>query len=255
MKIENIIDGVGPGPVFPKALAESIASHSRRQIHWRSAGVDGGDIQLINDFCFQVIEEEVANGRAPDVVVILCGANDLKYYVGNPLNGAGPKAFRSRLKGLIRKIKFVAPNCTIVLPSFPTQMFHRHSLLNIFPLNFFLDTVIGFWDSQKKLVADALPSEIIYFEMNPSEIFDWHTFEDGKDHNASTLISVDGVHPNAKVRYIILFFVNTYTIHLALTIFFVKKCYGLWANSLGKKIVETVNHPTATRCKKGISGV
>mmetsp|Transcript_19605 Transcript_19605/g.48242 ORF Transcript_19605/g.48242 Transcript_19605/m.48242 type:complete len:132 (-) Transcript_19605:63-458(-) len=84
--------------------------------------------------------------------------------------------------------------------------------LNIFPLNFFLDSVIGFWDSQKKMVTDSLSEEIMYFEMNPAEIFEWHKFQDHKD---STLLAPDGVHPNAK-------------------------CYDLWATSLGTRIAKTV---------------
>lgn len=66
------------------------------------------------------------------------------------------------------------------------------------------------------MVADALPSEIMYFEIEPSEVFDWHEFEDGIDHHGSTLLAADGVHPNAK-------------------------CYGLWANSLGTKIAKSID--------------
>jgi lysophospholipase L1-like esterase len=147
----------------------------------------------------------------------------LKSYVSNPFKKeAGPRVFRARLIGLIRRIKEVAPNAKVVIPSFPTQMFHKHSPLNIFPLNFFLDTVIGFWDSQKKMVADALPSEIMYFEIDPAEIFDWHEFEDGKDRHGSTLIAADGVHPNAK-------------------------CYRLWANSLGTRIATSIDKTASKR--------
>ena len=212
MKIENTENDLGPGPVFPRKLAESLSSQSQVPIHWRSAGVDGGDVQLIDDFCFEVIEEEAANGHPPDVVVILCGINDLKYYVSNPFQNAGPQAFRFRLLKLIRKIKEVAPHSKVVLPSFPTQMFHKHSPLNIFPLNLFLDSVVGFWDSQKKLVAAVCPSEIYYFELKPSEVFDWFEFEaKKKGHHESSLIAADGVHPNSK-------------------------CYSSWAKNLGIKI-------------------
>eukprot|EP00980_Cylindrotheca_fusiformis_P026610 scaffold16625_cov118-Cylindrotheca_fusiformis.AAC.1 len=78
MRLENVDQDGGQGPVFPKALAETISSYFQTPVHWRSAGVDGGDTKLIEDFCFSVIEEEVSEGRPPDVVVILCGANDLK---------------------------------------------------------------------------------------------------------------------------------------------------------------------------------
>ncbi|KAL3931700.1 MAG: hypothetical protein SGBAC_011185 [Bacillariaceae sp.] len=217
-KLENTQSDSGPGPVFPRVLAESLSKSFEKPIRWRSAGVDGGDLKWIDDLCFEVIEDEVNQNRIPDVVVILCGPNDLKYFVSNPLQSAGPKVFRGRLYYLIRRIKEVAPNAKIVVPSFPTQMFNRKSPLNIFPLNFFLDSVIGFWDSQKKMVTDSLPEEIMYFEMNPAEIFEWHKFQ---DHTDSTLLAPDGVHPNAK-------------------------CYNLWATSLGLRISKTLTDFSTT---------
>lgn len=219
-KFENLEEDSGPGPVFPRVLAESLSRSFQQSIRWRSAGVDGGDLKWIEDLCFEVIEDEVQHNRIPDVVVILCGPNDLKYFVSNPFQAAGPKVFRARLRYLIKRIKEVAPNATIVVPSFPTQMFHKKSPLNIFPLNIFLDSVIGFWDSQKKMVTDSLSAEVMYFEMNPAEIFDWHKFQhDPKD--SSTLLAPDGVHPNAK-------------------------CYNLWATSLGTKIAENLREFSTT---------
>jgi lysophospholipase L1-like esterase len=220
-RIENLEHDLGPGPVFPRVLAETLANNSRASVHWRSAGVDGGDAQLIQDFCLDVIKEEVSRGRPPDVVVILCGSNDLKYYVSNPFQSAGPRTFRARLKGLIEEIKRLAPNTKVVLSSVPAQMFHKNSPLNIFPLNFFLDTIVGFWDSQKKLVADIFPSrDVLYLGVRPVEIFEWYQFEESKEAERekgdNSLIAADGIHPNAK-------------------------CYTLWANSLGNKLVAAMN--------------
>ena len=103
-------------------------------------------------------------------------------------------------------------------------MFHRNSPLNIFPLNFFLDSVVGFWDSQKKLVADLFPSEnVVYMGVGPREVFEWYSLTKRKkgsrddpsdtpiDEEDFSLISADGVHPNARF-------------------------YALWASSLGKKL-------------------
>eukprot|EP00980_Cylindrotheca_fusiformis_P026611 scaffold16625_cov118-Cylindrotheca_fusiformis.AAC.2 len=72
------------------------------------------------------------------------------------------------------------------------------------------------------MVVDALPSEIMYFEIDPTEIFEWHEFEDGGDHPGSTLLAADGVHPNAR-------------------------CYGMWANSLGTKIAKTIDQLASTQ--------
>ena len=181
-----------------------------------------GRVTISHVFCLGMIEEEVSRGRPPDVVVILCGINDLKYFVSNPFGSAGgPRTFRARLKGLIEKIKRLSPNTKVVLPSVPAQMFHKNSPLNIFPLNFFLDTIVGFWDSQKKLVADLFPSsDVLYLGVSPAEIFEWYQFEDAEHtqrvKEETSLIAADGIHPNAK-------------------------CYALWANSLGKKLIAAVN--------------
>lgn len=78
MRLENLENDAGEGPVFPRVLAKTISMYSKTPVHWRSAGVDGGDVKLIEEFCFDVIEQEAEAGRPPDVVVILCGANDLK---------------------------------------------------------------------------------------------------------------------------------------------------------------------------------
>jgi lysophospholipase L1-like esterase len=216
-RIENLEQDLGPGPVFPRVLAESLASHSKNRVHWRSAGVDGGDTQLIEDFCLDLIKEEVVKGRPPDIVVILCGINDLKYYVSNPFQAAGPRAFRARLKHLIGKIKELAPHCKVILPSVPTQMVHKNSPLNIFPLSFFLDAVVGFWDSQKKLVADTFPSrDVMYLWSGPGEVFDWYHVHEDDAEDDNSLIAADGIHPNAK-------------------------CYAMWANSLGNKLVTDMH--------------
>jgi len=75
------------------------------------------------------------------LVVLLVGINDLKFYMSKPWWGGnpGPSAFRQRLKNLIDSIHRLAPDCTIVLPAFPTQMFHKNSPMNIFPFNFIMD--------------------------------------------------------------------------------------------------------------------
>lgn len=241
-RIENVhkkgmsqSDDGAPGPVFPRALAETLADHYQTKVHWRSAGVDGGDTEHIKEHCLEVIAEEVQQGRPPDTVVILCGVNDLKYFVSNPLVNPGPTAFRRRLRQLIAEILALAPNTQIVLPMFPTQMFRANSPLNIFPLNFFLDAIVGFWDSQKRLVADRYPSpNVLYVGLRPNEIMQWYRQSKDDDEQYKNgggdgdtsgilirtdrvkdqeLIAADGIHPNAR-------------------------CYSLWAKSLGDKIVE-----------------
>ena len=233
-RIENVnlstTDFDAPGPVFPRTLAETLATLCQTTVSWRSAGVDGGDVSLIRKFCLDLIKEEVGLGRNPDVVFVLCGTNDLKYFLSNPFVAPGPRSFSQRLNRFLRDILRAAPNTKIVLPMIPTQMFHTNSPLNIFPLNLLLDTMVGFWDSQKKLAANQYPSEnVIYLGLQQSDLYDWYkNVEDDEDRETLVrnqvlvsptfgedgLIAADGIHPNAK-------------------------CYGLWAKSLGKQLVET----------------
>jgi lysophospholipase L1-like esterase len=214
-RMENLKEDRGQGPVFPRVLAHTLADHTQEPVQWRSAGVDGGNVRLIDEYCMGVIEEECTQGRPPDLVVIICGPNDLKAFFSNPLQSASPREFRKRLTNLITKIRILSPNTIVLLPSLPAQMFHRNSPLNIFPLSFFLDTVVGIWESQKKLVADKFPSRrVLYLGLSASEIYDWYQ---ASEHEHKTLIAADGVHPNAR-------------------------CYAFWATNLGNKLVAAMSN-------------
>jgi lysophospholipase L1-like esterase len=197
-------------PEFPRAFARTLATLRQSPISWRSAGVDGGLVPDINEFCFGVIREEAAQGRPPDVVVIICGINDLKQFVTKPWGAYSARSFRRSLAKLITDIREISPGCKVLLPGLPTQMFHKNSPLNIFPLAFFLDTIVGFFDSQKKLVADCFPSkDVMYLGISASEIADWYHDEH------TSLIAADGVHPN-------------------------KRCYALWAEFMAKGLYATL---------------
>ncbi len=215
----------GPGPIFPRVLAQRISENSGIPVHWRSAGIVGGDAKDIADSCLDVIRDEVEKGRPPDLVMIICGINDLKRFATNPFKNAGPKEFRARMIHLVSEIRDLSPGTMVVLPSIPTQMFRRDSPLNIFPLAFFLNTIVGFWDTQKKLVSNMFPKgEVSYIGLDPDEVYEWYMSDpskygipsdlDGDGMNDTTLISKDGVHPNAR-------------------------CYAFWGASLGNKISPT----------------
>jgi lysophospholipase L1-like esterase len=234
------------GPVFPRVLAEALADKQGIHVRWRSAGVDGGDTRHIHVFCLPVLKEEVQQGRTPDLVVLLCGINDLKSYMSKPWPGGNPvpREFRKRLQKLIDSIHQLAPNCTIVLPAIPTQMFHKKSPMNIFPFNFVMDSLIGFWDSLKMGVADRVvdgddilspktldpksqmkEGKVYYVRTEPNEVLSWYgkpdpmepmlvgsSFSVEDETENPRLIAGDGVHPNAK-------------------------CYALWAQSLADQLL------------------
>jgi hypothetical protein len=127
------------------------------------------------------------------------------------------------------------------LPAIPTQMFHKNSPMNIFPFNFVMDSLIGFWDSLKMSVADRVldgedilgpaPSpdalsgkkgRVIYIRTEPKEVLQWyeapHPLEGPptplphEHRREEGLIAADGVHPNAK-------------------------CYALWAKALANQLL------------------
>jgi lysophospholipase L1-like esterase len=197
-------------PEFPLVFARTLATLQKSPVSWRSAGVDGGLVPDINEFCFGVIREETAQGRPPDVVVIICGINDLKQFVTKPWGAYSARSFRRSLAKLITDIREISPGCKVLLPGLPTQMFRKNSPLNIFPLAFFLDTIVGFFDSQKKLVADCFPSkDVMYLGLSAREIADWYHDE------SKSLIAADGVHPN-------------------------KRCYALWAEFMAKGLYSTL---------------
>jgi lysophospholipase L1-like esterase len=82
-------------PVFPQILARTLSYCFRQPVHWRSGGVDGGDVNDIRKFCMDIIKQECAAASvvaprklgttyisgAPDIIVVLFGMNDLKNLV------------------------------------------------------------------------------------------------------------------------------------------------------------------------------
>lgn len=128
---------VSQPPVFPQILARTLSSRFNQPVHWRSGGVDGGDINDIKKFCMGIIREECAavdkgsyasNGPSytsgpPDIIVVLFGMNDLKNLVslniipqifrrGEAEDGGGGIAhhFRRGMEALISDIRSYAPH-------------------------------------------------------------------------------------------------------------------------------------------------
>jgi len=211
------------GPVFPRALARTLSQRLGKPVSWRSGGVDGGDTQDIKKYLLPIIQEEVDSGKPPDIVVVLTGSNDLKHIIStDPEHCASVRGFRSNLMELVKQIQAISPNTQVVFPALPTYKLDQNSILNVFPLSFFLDGIIGVWDAQKIQAAKQSPS-IHYVDLTVKEVNEWYKQLQRQDCNKqTTLIAADGIHPNAQ-------------------------CYAQWAKYVGNHLADTfVVEETAT---------
>ncbi len=187
------------------------------------AGVKGGNTSNICNYLLSVVQEEVDQGRPPDVVVILTGSNDLKRIIktdGEHGHHASIRGFRSNLMGLVQDICNISPKTCVIFPSLPTYRLNTNSILNLFPLNVFLDGLLGLWDSQKKHIAKECPG-VMQVDLSPHMVAQWYKemLESGVEE--PTLIAADGIHPNAR-------------------------CYAKWGQYCGDAIANAVlNQQTA----------
>ena len=208
------------GPVFPRALARTLSQRLGKPVSWRSAGVDGGDTRDIQKYLLPIIQEEVDKGQAPDIVVVLTASNDLKHILSSdPENSASVRGFRSNLMELVKQIRTISPKTKVVFPALPTYRLDRNSILNVFPLSFFLDGLIGLWDAQKIQAAMQIPGGIAhYVDLTVQEVNAWYKQDQERNNGGSeptTLLAADGIHPNAR-------------------------CYAKWANYVGNHLVDTL---------------
>jgi len=231
------------GPVFPQVLARTLSHHFERPVQWRSAGVDGGDVNDIRSFCMDVVKQESSSDANIDIIVVLFGMNDLKKLLSvNPIRhlfnsiwgdekdyeGATVK-FRHGMEMLLSEIRSCAPDALVVFPALPIQPFHKNSIINIFPLGLMVDAVLGVWERQKKTVADSWRNTL-FLELKAKEIADWYSSNNDGHSIISkngdldfkfdivkndVLLSADGVHPN-------------------------KQMYAKWAELVGHKLYKKI---------------
>ncbi|KAL3779750.1 hypothetical protein ACHAWO_003460 [Cyclotella atomus] len=211
-------------PVFPKMLARTLSSQFQQPVHWRSGGVDGGDVNDIRKYCMDIIRQECAaadksstlgssyNQGPPDIICVLFGMNDLKNLVSLNIiprmfrsdsaeDGGGGIAhhFRRGMEALISEIRSYAPNAYIVFPQLPIQTFHKNSIVNILPLGVFVDTMIGFWEGQKRRVMEGKKKggyvgerNTIYIDLEAKEIADWYCTDNDNIDDSMTAVECYG---------------------------------------------------------------
>ncbi|KAL7578618.1 hypothetical protein ACA910_009766 [Epithemia clementina (nom. ined.)] len=197
-------------PVFPRVLAAALASEQNQAVSWRSAGVDGGAVPHIRELLLPVLRQEVEAGRTPDCLVIMCGMNDLKLQFANaaerPWRLFSAHYFRRDLKRLFRDIAQIATSrpgqknngipktpMLVVLPAMPVQMFLKNTVVSIFPLSLLLDMVVGYWEGQKKRMADQFNSQYYYYYNAAGNS------KDNDNHNNRPMIKVQYLPLSAAV--------------------------------------------------------
>jgi len=186
------------GPVFPQALARTLSYHFQQPVQWRSAGVDGGDINDIRSFCMDVVKEEcdTKKGSTVDIIVVLFGMNDLKKLVTtNPMqhlfrsssssedaieDGTITNRFRNGIEAFLSDVRSYAPNALVVFPAMPIQPFNKNSIINIFPLGLMIDAVLGVWERQKQIVASNSQGNTLFLELKTKDIAEWYSLINGK---------------------------------------------------------------------------
>jgi len=239
-RLELSADGTlnAVSPIFPKELARTLSKRIGKPVKWRSAGVDGGDTTEIRSNLLDVVQDEVDKGQPPDVVVVLTGANDLKKIISvSPESGPGAsvRGFQSNLVELVKDVRAISPKTRVVFPALPTYRLDSQSIMNVFPLNFFLDRLISTWDSQK-IEAAKKCSRVHYYGLSAKDVNGWYEEEqmknegkcvkDHDDVSKPSLLSADGIHPNAL-------------------------SYRKWGSFVGDKIADTLLQEKKTQHQEG----
>lgn len=212
------------GPVLPRIFAHTLAQRWQCNVQWRSAGVVGGCVEDIRRECMDVIRQEVQSGTPPDVVVVICGMNDMKLLMTHPWTRAmSAYSFRKNLLQFCEEIRQEAPMAQVVLPALPISCIYESTnsiLHNAYPLTIVLDYWIRFWDLQKHYVATQLSGHVTFID-RPLISLQQHERqvveeeEEEKGVPVFPLTSEDGIHPS-------------------------NHGYSVWAKYLGHSLVDKV---------------
>jgi lysophospholipase L1-like esterase len=158
-KVDKRCSNKTTSPAFPQTLARTLSLHFKRPVHWRSCGVDGGDIQDIRQFCMEIVKQESARDAATiDIVLVIFRLEESWF-------GSRSESIRQGMEQLISDIRSHAPGALVVIPQIPICM-------DVFPLQVFWDGTLAFWERIKMLVANSKSNNSIYLELKKEEILD-----------------------------------------------------------------------------------
>lgn len=142
------------GPVMPRSCASLIAKEIGEDICWTVMGETGADVKVLQNHwlpSFERLTEQLhAVGEHVDVVVVLCGLNDVKECClhARPLT-RNPVEFRNNLEDLLVSLRKAAGrHCTLLVPEEPMGESPRFAKL--WPLSSAVRLVAFLWDSQKR---------------------------------------------------------------------------------------------------------
>lgn len=184
-------DNNSDGPILPRILANTLSQRFRCNVRWRSAGVVGGCVEDIQRECMDVIRQEVKSGNPPNVVVVLCGMNDIRTHITKLFRGAS--TFRNSLQNLCEELHREAPSSLIVLPALPV-MYEKNSknMILAFPAALLAECFIRFWDLQKRRLAKKLGPTQTMFISRPDAAY----VSSSLSPSSPSLTAEDGVHPS-----------------------------------------------------------
>jgi lysophospholipase L1-like esterase len=158
---DSLVTGVGcgqegepKGPPLPRVISEFLARALRVDIQWTAIGHTGADVAGLSARSLPVVAEEARRvqqvGQRIDMVVVVCGLNDLKRaYTSLRRTASG---FRSELSSFVEAIhKETGTETSVVLPALPV---HRAPVFHgWWPLQPLFNTLAAVWDDQKEALA------------------------------------------------------------------------------------------------------
>lgn len=192
---DSLVCGVGcdrsdseSGPVMPRILASILSLTYGVDVEWESHGIVGvtvGDIR--KKLVRNALRSSETHKNAEHIVVIICGLNDWKSFFTQFPHGSGPVGFLKDLGDLIDDIKVseLGPNCKIFLPAMPVEFGNTdpNCSFHAFPLCFFVENLVRFWDNQKRTLMASNPNQITFISQPKSDAL-----------SRVSIISEDGIH-------------------------------------------------------------
>jgi lysophospholipase L1-like esterase len=189
---DSLVSGVGAQadfddsapvpPALPRNVAAYLAEKVGGHVQWASVGITGADVKrLASEGLPQLKEKILLNQQAATIVVILVvGVNDLR-----KLQLA---TYRLSLRSLVHELWSLSPDGRTVYVVLPAVCINAASLLQHFPLRYFLDPICALWEREKR-------KAIIWFHETEAKVLPFPA--PPIDSNPAEFFSADQMHPSS----------------------------------------------------------